>query len=57
MILLGSGYLNKAIIFYRESTDDSNFLCALIALYEAWNKPEEAEKRRARLLQKEAEIE
>jgi hypothetical protein len=51
MILLGSVLLNKAVLFYRESTDDSNTLCTPIDLYKAWNKPEKAKERRAQLAQ------
>jgi hypothetical protein len=51
MILLGSGFLKKAVIFYREPTDDSNILHPSVDLYEAWNKPEEAEKWRSKLKQ------
>jgi len=51
IILLGSGRLNKAITFYRESTDTSNILRKLIDLYEAWNKPEKANEWRSKLAQ------
>jgi hypothetical protein len=44
MILLGSGILNKALIFYWESTDDSNIFGISVEFYEAWNKPEKAEE-------------
>jgi hypothetical protein len=52
MIILESGRQNVFTLLYRESRDDSN--TTLIALYKAWNKPEEAEKWRAKLPQTEA---
>jgi len=51
MILLGSGLLNKTIIFYREPTDDSNILHPSVDLYEAWNKPEKANEWQEKLAQ------
>jgi hypothetical protein len=51
MILLGSGLPNRAILLYRESTDDSKLLRTLIGLYEAWNKPEQADQWRVKLQQ------
>jgi hypothetical protein len=55
IILLEYGRQNVFTLLYRELRDDSNI--TLIALYQAWNKPEEAEKWRAKLSQKEAERE
>jgi len=51
MILLRSELPSRAILFYRESTDDSNILRTLIESYEAWNKPEKAEEWKAKLTQ------
>jgi hypothetical protein len=47
-VFSGSILPNKAILFYRETTDDSKILRSPISLYEAWNKPEEAEGWRAK---------
>jgi hypothetical protein len=52
IILLESGRHNVFTLLYHALRDDSN--TTLINLYEAWNKPEEAEKWRAKLLQTEA---
>jgi hypothetical protein len=57
MILLGSELLSKASLLYREITDHTNILRTVAKLYEAWNKPEKAEKWRAKLMQIEAETE
>jgi hypothetical protein len=40
---------NVSTILYQKPRDDSN--ATIITLYEAWNKPEEAEKWRAKLQQ------
>jgi len=55
IILLESRHQNVFTLLYRESNDNSN--TSLIALYEAWNKPEKAEEWRAKLPETEAMIE
>jgi hypothetical protein len=49
MILLGYELPNRARLFYRESTDDSNIFRSTIDLYEAWNKPEKAKELQRKL--------
>jgi hypothetical protein len=53
MILLGSGLLNKAILFYQETIDDSNIIRTTIDLYKARNKPEKAQEWRVKVAQME----
>jgi len=57
IILLESGRQNSFTLLYREIRDDSNILLTVVHLYKAWNKPEEAEKWRAKLTKTEAVIE
>jgi hypothetical protein len=57
IILLNSGRQNIFIVLYRELRDDSNILLTAVELYEAWDKPEVAEKWWAKLPKPEAVIE
>jgi len=54
MLVLGSGCLNCVTPLYRKSNEDSNILHNLIDHRETWDKPEKAEKWRAKLPQPEA---
>ncbi|MFX0209921.1 MAG: hypothetical protein ACFFDT_28330 [Candidatus Hodarchaeota archaeon] len=47
IVLLESGLQYVYTLLYREMRNDSN--TALINLYKAWDKPEEAKKWRAKL--------
>jgi hypothetical protein len=54
IIFLESGHQN-VFLLYRKLRDDSTV--TLIALYEAWNKPEKAKQWRQKLLETEANTE
>jgi len=54
IILLEYGRQPVFTLLYREMRDDSN--TTLIALYEAWNKPEEAEKWRVKLPERQGKL-
>jgi len=54
MFLQGSRRRSCVTLFYLKPSSDSNIMHDRVDLYEAWNKPEEAEKWRAKLAQTEA---